>query len=71
MLMVLAYHIVLTGYGHWLPNDIRGSLSHTIHSPALAELGDIHYGRKPVQPSRAELRGFHKRAKEKLYYSVL
>jgi hypothetical protein len=19
--MVLAYHLVLTGYGHWLPND--------------------------------------------------
>lgn len=22
---VIAHHLVITGYGHWLPNDIRGS----------------------------------------------
>jgi len=56
--MVLAHHLILTGYGHWLPNDPRGSLSETIAAGKLFAAGDIHYGRKPAeeQPSQQELR---------------
>ncbi|OQB82433.1 MAG: hypothetical protein BWX88_03985 [Planctomycetes bacterium ADurb.Bin126] len=25
--MVIGHHLMFTGYGHWLPNDPRGSLS--------------------------------------------
>jgi REP element-mobilizing transposase RayT len=59
------------GYGHWLPNDIRGSGSDEIRKELLAELGEIHPGRKPTQPSRAELRAFHAEAEPLLEQDVL
>jgi hypothetical protein len=52
--MILAHHIILTGYGHWLPNDPRGSLSKELRAEQLGDLGEIHYGRKPVQPPKPE-----------------
>ena len=42
--MVIAHHIILTGYGHWLPNDPRGSMSREVHSARIAELGPDHDG---------------------------
>lgn len=69
--MILAHHIILTGYGHWLPNDPRGSLSTDFRNPSLAPLGDIHHGRKPIQPSSAEIRTFYASAKPKLQYPTL
>ncbi len=69
--MIIAHHIILTGYGHWLPNDPRGSLSREIRKDTLAELGEIHYGRKANQPSRQELRTFHKQAKSRLQFPLL
>jgi hypothetical protein len=48
--IVIAYHLIWTGYGWWLPNDPRGSMSHRIASDVIAELGELHYGRKKVQP---------------------
>ena len=68
--MILAHHLILTGYGHWLPNDPRGSMSHEVRSRPLRGLGEHHYGRKPVQPSRPELREFHQKAKEPLRFAV-
>jgi len=67
---MIATHVVLLGYGHWLPNDPRGSHSKTVYAPRIAELGLLHEGRKAVQPSAAELRGFHGHAEEALYYPV-
>jgi REP element-mobilizing transposase RayT len=37
--MILGYHIILSAYGFWLPNDPRGSGSRTVRSPTLAEFG--------------------------------
>lgn len=37
--MVRAYHLVLTCYGFWLPNDPRGSWSDFVRSFALYEAG--------------------------------
>ena len=68
---LIAHHIILTGYGHWLPNDPRGSMSHEIRAPKIAELGPPHHGRKPIQPSLTELREFHQAAKESLALPVL
>ena len=68
--MILATHIILTGYGHWLPNDARGSYSKVVFAPEIAEIGPIHYGRKPVQPSKQELREFHQQAGEVLAHPV-
>lgn len=69
--MVIAHHLILTGYGHWLPNDPRGSLSKDIRAGKLLPLGPIHYGRKAVQPSRVELRSFHAQARDLLEHDVL
>ena len=46
--MVIAYHLVWTLYGWWLPNDPRGSMSRTIASDVIAELGALHYTRKRI-----------------------
>jgi hypothetical protein len=68
---VIGHHLILTGYGHWLPNDVRGSGSREVRSEELQPLGEIHFGRKEVQPPREELREFHLQAVEKLYHPVL
>jgi REP element-mobilizing transposase RayT len=69
--MILAHHLIFTGYGHWLPNDPRGSLSPEIRKPELEDLGPIHLGRKPVQPSRKEIREFYHEAEGRLDHPVL
>lgn len=69
--MVIAHHIILTGYGHWLPNDPRGSLSKRIRVAPLIQVGEIHHGRKQIQPSREELKSFHRRAMPILKYERL
>ncbi len=69
--MVIAYHLVWTIYGTWLPNDPRGSGSHFVAAPLLAELGELHYGRKRVQPLGKEIREFYKQAEERLLFPVI
>ena len=36
--MVIAYHLLWTVYGFWLPNDPRGSTSHAIASDVIAHV---------------------------------
>jgi REP element-mobilizing transposase RayT len=69
--MVVAYHLVWTGYGWWLPNDPRGSTSHTIRSDVIAELGELHHGRKKVQPVSRVIREFYKKARETLTFPLI
>lgn len=69
--MVITYHIILTGYGHWIPNDPRGSMSRAVYSPEIAKLAETHFGRKPVQPTLTQLREFYRKAEQILYYPVL
>ncbi|MGN6367181.1 MAG: transposase [Phycisphaerae bacterium] len=38
--MILAYHVIITAYGFWLPNDPRGSWSDFVRSWELAKFGD-------------------------------
>ncbi len=69
--MIIARHIILTGYGHWLPNDPRGSLSGIFRNPELRELGEIHFGRKKSQPSIDEIKVFYKAAEQYLHHPVI
>ncbi len=69
--MVIAYHLIWTAYGYWLPNDPRGSMSKTIACDVIAELGALHHGRKRVQPSAREVREFRERAKSALKFPLL
>jgi REP element-mobilizing transposase RayT len=69
--MVAGYHLIWTVYGYWLPNDPRGSTSTEIRVEPIEALGELHYGRKPVQPSSKEIREFHKKAHDILKHPVL
>jgi REP element-mobilizing transposase RayT len=69
--VTLAVHLILTGYGHWLPNDLRGSGSSEVLKDELKDMGDIHHGRKRDQPSRDELKNFHREAEPLLDHEVL
>jgi REP element-mobilizing transposase RayT len=68
---VIGHHLVISGYGHWFANDIRGSGSKEIREEKFEELGPIHPGRKRVQPSRVELRAFCRDAESRLDHRVL
>ena len=68
---VIAHHLVISGYGHWFANDLRGSGSYEIHDKKFEELGPIHFGRKAQQPSRDELREFFREAEARLNHPVL
>lgn len=69
---IIAHHLLWTLYGHWVPNDLRGSGSREVASEKLAPLGPVHFGRKPddEQPSRKELREFYTKAAPLLDHSV-
>jgi hypothetical protein len=67
---VIAHHLIWTLYGHWLPNDLRGSGSEDFYDDKFEPLGPIHHGRRPehLQPSRRELREFHRQAEPLLNF---
>ena len=69
--IVIAYHLIWTVYGWWLPNDPRGSCSRTIHVDALRQLGELHYGRKRVQPASRDIRAFYAEARTLLKFPLL
>ena len=69
--MVAANHLIWTIYGVWLPNDPRGSSSTEIRSAVLEELGQIHHGRKKIQPSSSVIRKFYREATPLLKHEVL
>jgi REP element-mobilizing transposase RayT len=69
--LVIAHHLIWTAYGCWLPNDPRGSGSMTIRKDVLAELGELHQGRKEVQPPAQELRRFYQQARDLLRHALL
>lgn len=69
--MVIAHHLILTGYGHWLPNDPRGSRSQEFRAGELMSLGSLHGGRKNVQPGKSELRSFYREARTKLEHATI
>jgi REP element-mobilizing transposase RayT len=69
--IVIAHHLVWTLYGWWLPNDPRGSTSRFVHSDVIFDLGNLHYGRKRVQPASRDIRAFYERAGARLKYQLL
>jgi len=69
--MVIAYHLIWTAYGTWLPNDQRGSSSKRICRSEIASLGQLHYGRRTLQPAGWEIRDFYKKAPSVLKHALL
>jgi hypothetical protein len=66
-----AYHLIWTAYGWLLPNDPRGSSSHEIRVERLEDLGELHYGRKQIQPPSREIREVYERAGGLLKHPLL
>ena len=69
--LVIAHHLIWTAYGWWLPNDPRGSSSSLIRNDVLTSLGELHQGRKRVQPAGREIREFYAKAAPLLQHSLL
>jgi REP element-mobilizing transposase RayT len=69
--LVIGYHLIWTAYGWRLPNDPRGSGSISIASDVIAALGQLHFGRKKVQPAAWEVREFYRRAARVLRHPPL
>jgi REP element-mobilizing transposase RayT len=69
--MIAGYHLIWTAYGWWLPNDPRGSTSHCIRRAAIAGLGELHYGRKKIQPAGPIVRDFRDAARSILKHPLL
>ena len=69
--LVIAYHLIWTAYGWWLPNDPRGSGSETVRNDIFEELGTLHLGRKKVQPAGRVVREFYDQAADKLKHPLL
>src|SRR5688500_13562227 len=46
MSMVIAHHLLSTASGWRVPDDLRGSTPACIAWDVIAELGELHYGRK-------------------------
>ena len=68
---IIAHHLVFTGYGHWLGNDLRGSGSTELREEKFEPLGPVHFGRKRQQPLRDELRAFFRAANPLLKFDKL
>jgi REP-associated tyrosine transposase len=70
--LIIAHHLIWVLYGHWLPNDPRGSGSAIVYAPELQKLGEAYFGRRPEdeQPTRDELRAFFEEATQRLKYPV-
>ena len=69
--IIIAHHLIWMAYGWWLPNDLRGSSSHTIACDIIAELGQLHHGRKKLQPCAADIRAFYDLAALALQHELL
>jgi REP-associated tyrosine transposase len=69
--IVIAHHIMWTLYGWWLPNDPRGSTSRTIRNDLVSELGDVHFGRKRIQPAGRDIRSFYDQASAVLKHPLI
>jgi hypothetical protein len=64
--VIIGLHHVISGYGFWAVNDLRGSGSIEIRQEKFEELGPILPGRQSIQPTREELRAFHREVEERL-----
>ncbi|MFA5864163.1 MAG: hypothetical protein WC975_05690 [Phycisphaerae bacterium] len=66
--LVLAHHLIFTGYGHWIANDPRGSESVELREKKFEDLGPIHPGRKRIQPPRGQVKEFYKQANPRMEF---
>ncbi len=72
--MIIGFHLIWTTYGHWFPNDPRGSWSQEVWKPNLRDLAPIDGQRNVVRPAvvgEVQLQGFLDRARSRLKGDVV
>jgi REP element-mobilizing transposase RayT len=69
--IVIGHHLIMTAYGWWLPNDPRGGTSRTVGCDIIGEFGELHQGRRRVQPPSGEIRKFYTHAEGALKHPLL
>lgn len=72
--MIIAFHMTWTTYGHWFPNDPRGSWSDEVWNPkltAVRALDDGHRVKGPRPVSKVELQAFLDSARPQLRWNVV
>jgi REP element-mobilizing transposase RayT len=69
--LVIAYHLIWSAYGWWLPNDPRGSTSPEVADEGIAQLGPHHYGRRRDLPTFDALERFQAAAEDVLKFKRL
>ncbi len=72
--MIYAFHLTWTTYGHWFPNDPRGSWSQEIWQPALRQVRELDEDRFVLQPRavpKAVLQRFMNRARSSLRHRTV
>jgi REP element-mobilizing transposase RayT len=69
--IIIAHHLIWTVYGWWLPNDPRGSGSREVAADILKPLGELHRGRKKIQPTGEDIRAFYADAESLLKFPLL
>jgi REP element-mobilizing transposase RayT len=69
--IIIAHHLMWTLYGWWLPNDPRRSTSRVIRNDLVADLGELHFGRKSMQPAGRDLRAFYEQAAVAIQHPLL
>ncbi|MBN2561081.1 MAG: transposase [Phycisphaerae bacterium] len=72
--MILGFHLTWTTYGHWFPNDPRGSWSNEVWKPQLAKIRALDDSRKVFRPrpvSQARLQGFLQQARSRLKWDTV
>jgi REP element-mobilizing transposase RayT len=48
--MMIGFHLTWTTYGHWFPNDPRGSWSEEVWKPGLMDVRELDERRKVTRP---------------------
>jgi REP element-mobilizing transposase RayT len=69
--VIVGHHLIWTAYGWWLPTDPRGSMSREVRKESLIDLGDLHYGRKRIQPANWQVKQFYAAVAESLQFNLL
>ncbi len=72
--MIIAFHITWTTYGHWFPNDPRGSWSSEVWEPRLATVRGLDNGQRVMGPrpvAKPELQEFLDSARPTLRFKTI
>jgi REP element-mobilizing transposase RayT len=69
--IVIAYHLIWTAYGWWLPTDPRGSMSSWVSLDVLKQIGELHFGRKKVQPKSWQIKQYLRATEDLLRFPRL